>query len=120
MEEEQRLKRKMNEKKAKQEAERLYKVRPTYCPSRLNSCQNLFLFLCVQKKFLDNILVITMDFHAAKHTCMLQIAKKYFPGKFINQFSTGKSQKSLDGNKTWFTLYFSHVTCTISCYTQYL
>lgn len=41
-----------------------------------------------------------MDFHAAKHTCMLQIAKKYFPGKFINQFSTGKSQKSLDGNKT--------------------
>lgn len=61
MEEEQRLKRKMNEKKAKQEAERLYKVRLTYCHSRLNSCQNLFLFLCVQKKFLNNILVMTIS-----------------------------------------------------------
>lgn len=61
MEEEQRLKRKMNEKKAKQEAERLYKVRPTYCHLRLNSCQNLFLFLCVQKFFLNNILVMTIS-----------------------------------------------------------
>lgn len=61
MEEEQRLKRKMNEKKAKQEAERLYKVRPTYCHSRLNSCQNLFLFLCVQKKFMNNFLVMTIS-----------------------------------------------------------
>lgn len=73
MEEEQRLKRKMNEKKAKQEAERLYKVRPTYCHSRCNSCQNLFLFLCAQKKFLNNILVMLQ-----KSTCMLLIAKNTY------------------------------------------
>lgn len=89
-------------------------------PQVVTLVKTYFYFCVCKKKFLDNILVITMDFHAAKHTCMLQIAKKYFPGKFINQFSTGKSQKSLDGNKTWFTLYFSRVTCTISCYTQYL
>lgn len=63
MEEEQRLKKKMNEKKAKQEAERLYKVRPVYRPSNPNLCQNClllnhFLFMCVRKillQFLDNI-----------------------------------------------------------------
>lgn len=66
----------------------------------LTLVKTYFYFCVCQKKFLDNILVITMDVHAAKHTCMLQIAKKYFRVKFINQFSTGKSQKSLDGNKT--------------------
>lgn len=66
----------------------------------LTLVKTYFYFCVCKKKFLDNILVITMDFHAAKHTCMLQIAKKYFRFKFINQFSTGKSQKSLDGNKT--------------------
>lgn len=95
MEEEQRLKRKMNEKKAKQEAERLYKVRPTYCHSRLNSCQNLFLFLCVQKKISGQHSCHNYGFSCCK--TYLHVAN---PGKFINQFSTGKSQKSLDGNKT--------------------
>lgn len=58
MEEEQRLKKKMNEKKAKQEAERLYKVRRVYRPSNPNLCQNCLLlnhfYLCVCEKFYWN------------------------------------------------------------------
>lgn len=39
----------------------------------LTLVKTYFYFCVCKKKFLDNILVITMDFHAAKHTCMLQI-----------------------------------------------